>query len=157
MAKETNWTAVGALAAVGSVLVALVALGNQHDPAPSPVPPQQVVSPATTSPNAAGPTFGQRAGPPGGCSAGKAALDRFQRTAGPTWSSKSTESEITVGTIEQSMAFAENVAVHDDLTALAEDFINLHEDAGAQNGSDYDGELAQIQTDRQALDADCAS
>ena len=166
---KTNWEAIGAVAGVVAVLLALLTLaatvpGNPH-PVPAHswastyTPPHEYGNPPETAPF---PIVTQPGGGrPAGCLQGGAAITRYNNTVGSTPYSE----QQAAGRAETDIYVAEmgstSGTIREDLQALSRDFAEL---AGYASGlmagepgagARYNAMSAQAQKDSQVFNTDC--
>lgn len=172
--REINWTAVGSLAAVVAALVAFLAYalpssGPTPDPTPSPpsptvspstpLPTESTSAPATTSPPSPSPvpSLEQPSGPPAGCQQAEAAIATYNQTIGSTWYSRQDAAGQAANGIFAAFESGASGMVASDLSALDNDFTNMHNVAVAEASDAWDTLAAQADKDIQVLNAACGT
>jgi len=173
--REINWTAVGSVAAVVAALIAFLAYalpsgGSTPDPvlagdsptssSPSTALPTQATSaPASatvsaTSPSSI-PSLAQPGGPPAGCQQAEAAIGTFNETVGSSWYSRQDAAGQAANGIFEAFQSGVSNTIASDLSALDNDFTNLHNVAMAQADDAWDTIAAQTDQDIQVLNTAC--
>lgn len=149
--KKTNWEAIGAVAGVVGVLVALAASVSGT----TPNPPASMYTPSRQY-TGIPPVTPRNGGPPAGCELGPAAITRYNNTVGSTLDSQQQAAARAYQDLDMAASGIANATIREDLFALGRDFNRLEPENGAPAGSSqYNAVLAQIQKDSQALSADC--
>lgn len=165
MARETNWVAVGAIAAVASVFVALLAYSVPRGTPPNLTPnPTQANSSTESSQNtprtaSTGPdptTYTQPATKPAGCQEGLYAVNTYYQTVGSTPSSEADAAERALNEIGDAGGSNPTGNVGADLESLYNDFGMMTVDVTGENGTTaYAQDVARTSTDARQLEKDC--
>jgi hypothetical protein len=165
--KKTNWEAIGAVAGIAGVLLALLTFCAATVPSSTPnlrpapadswastyTPPQEHPGMPTAAPPSGG--------PPAGCEQGKAAIARYNNTVGSTpYSEQQAASRAEQDTYEAEMGSTSGT-IREDLQTLSQDFAQLTGYAIGLTGGEpdassrYNAMRAQAQKDSQVLNTDC--